>query len=47
MTVLPGSYLAREAHGTNPGRGRIRIALVAPLTECADGVDRILALAGD
>ena len=47
VTVLPGSYLAREAHGTNPGRGRVRIALVAPLTECADGVDRILALAGD
>ena len=29
VTVLPGSYLARDAHGTNPGRNRIRIALVA------------------
>src|SRR6202011_3942830 len=25
ITVLPGSYLARAAHGTNPGAGRIRI----------------------
>ena len=45
VTVLPGSYLAREARGTNPGRGRIRIALVAPQDECAEAVDRILALA--
>jgi N-succinyldiaminopimelate aminotransferase len=29
VTVLPGSYLARDAHGTNPGRDFIRIALVA------------------
>jgi N-succinyldiaminopimelate aminotransferase len=29
VTVLPGSYLAREAHGVNPGRNRIRMALVA------------------
>ena len=29
VTVLPGSYIARDAHGINPGRGRIRIALVA------------------
>ena len=25
----PGSYLARDAHGINPGRGYVRIALVA------------------
>src|SRR5690606_7212149 len=41
VTVLPGSYLAREAHGTNPGTNRVRIALVAPLDECAEGARRI------
>lgn len=46
VTVLPGSYLARDAHGANPGRGRVRIALVASLAECAEAVDRIVALAG-
>ncbi len=45
VTVLPGSYLAREAHGEHPGRGRVRIALVADLAECTEGVGRILALA--
>ena len=29
VAVLPGSYLAREAKGVNPGQGRIRMALVA------------------
>lgn len=29
VTVLPGSYLARDSQGSNPGRGRIRMALVA------------------
>jgi len=43
VSVLPGSYLGREAHGANPGRGRVRIALVAPLAECAEAVDRIVA----
>jgi N-succinyldiaminopimelate aminotransferase len=47
VTVLPGSYFARDAHGTNPGRGRIRIALVASADECAEGIDRIVALARD
>ena len=42
VTVLPGSYIAREAHGVNPGRGRIRIALVADEAECAEGIDRIV-----
>jgi N-succinyldiaminopimelate aminotransferase len=45
VTVLPGSYIARDAHGINPGRGRIRIALVAGEAECAEGVDRIVRLA--
>lgn len=41
VTVLPGSYLAREAHGVNPGHGRIRIALVAPLAQCVEAAGRI------
>jgi N-succinyldiaminopimelate aminotransferase len=31
VTVLPGRYLAREAHGVNPGGGYVRMALVADL----------------
>ena len=45
VKVLPGSFLAREAHGTNPGRGYIRIALVAARDECAEAVDRIVTFA--
>jgi N-succinyldiaminopimelate aminotransferase len=45
VTVLPGSYLARDAHGRNPGRNRARIALVADAAECAEAVDRIVVFA--
>jgi N-succinyldiaminopimelate aminotransferase len=41
VLLLPGSYLARSAHGVNPGAGRVRIALVAPLNECIEGAARI------
>ncbi len=41
VTVLPGSYLARDAHGINPGQNFIRIALVASLEECLDAAERI------
>jgi len=41
VAVLPGSFLAREAHGTNPGRNHVRVALVAPFAECIEGIDRI------
>lgn len=41
VTVLPGSYLSREAHGLNPGRNHVRMALVAPLDECVDAAHRI------
>jgi N-succinyldiaminopimelate aminotransferase len=41
VSVLPGSFLAREAHGVNPGASRIRIALVAPTDECAEAARRI------
>jgi N-succinyldiaminopimelate aminotransferase len=45
VTVLPGSFLARDAHGSNPGRNRIRIALVASEVECAEAIGRIVAFA--
>ncbi|MEX8506451.1 succinyldiaminopimelate transaminase [Leptothrix ochracea] len=41
VTVLPGSYLAREAHGLNPGAGRVRMALVASVDECLEAAQRI------
>ena len=41
VTVLPGSFLAREAHGINPGRGFVRLALVASLQECLEAAARI------
>ncbi len=42
VTVLPGSYLAREANGLNPGAGRIRMALVAQTEECVEAAERIV-----
>ena len=44
ITVLPGSLLAREAHGINPGAGFIRLALVASLDECVEAAKRIQQL---
>ncbi|MGZ5091603.1 MAG: succinyldiaminopimelate transaminase [Burkholderiales bacterium] len=41
VSVLPGSYLARDAHGVNPGTNRVRIALVASTEECAEAARRI------
>ena len=41
VTVLPGSFLAREAQGTNPGRNHIRLALVAPIDECVEAARRL------
>jgi N-succinyldiaminopimelate aminotransferase len=41
VVVLPGSYLAREAGGINPGANFIRIALVAPHEECLEAARRI------
>ena len=43
VTVVPGSYLAREARGVNPGRGFIRVALVAPVEECVEAAQRLKA----
>jgi N-succinyldiaminopimelate aminotransferase len=41
--LLPGSFVAREAGGMNPGRRRVRLALVATQAECAEAVDRLVA----
>ncbi len=43
VTVLPGSYLARESSGINPGAGFVRIALVAETAECVEAAERIIA----
>ncbi|MDR7095439.1 succinyldiaminopimelate transaminase [Hydrogenophaga laconesensis] len=43
VTVLPGSYLARETGGMNPGNGRVRMALVAEPGECLEAARRIHA----
>ena len=43
VTVLPGRYLARTAHGVNPGYGYVRIALVPDTAECVEAVSRIAA----
>ena len=43
VAVLPGSLLARKAHGINPGAGRIRLALVADADECLEAAKRIVA----
>ncbi len=41
VMVLPGSFLARETSGGNPGSHRVRIALVAPYEECVEAAHRI------
>ncbi len=43
VQVLPGSLLARAVDGHNPGQGRIRMALVAPVDECLEAAHRIAA----
>ncbi len=41
VTVLPGRFISRDTGSTNPGRDRVRMALVAPLQECVDAAQRI------
>ena len=41
LTILPGSYLARDSRAGNPGKGRVRISLVAPVEECVIAAQRI------
>jgi N-succinyldiaminopimelate aminotransferase len=45
VLALPGSFLAREVDGVNPGAGRIRIALVPPLADCVEAIERMVACA--
>ena len=46
VTVLPGSYLARDAANANPGRGFVRIALVDTLDACVEAAKRIVRFTG-
>jgi N-succinyldiaminopimelate aminotransferase len=41
VTTLPGSYIARDTPYGNPGRGRVRISLVATVDECVEAAERI------
>jgi N-succinyldiaminopimelate aminotransferase len=41
VTVLPGSYISREAHGAIPGRGFVRMALVSSVEETLEAAERI------
>jgi len=41
VLVLPGSLLARECNGINPGKNHVRVALVAPLAECVEAAHRM------
>ncbi|MBI1421980.1 MAG: succinyldiaminopimelate transaminase [Gammaproteobacteria bacterium] len=41
ITVLPGRYLSRDAHGENPGANYIRMALVADLAQCEEAALRL------
>ena len=45
VLVLPGSYLARTVRGVNPGAHHVRIALVPPLAECVEAMERIARFA--
>jgi N-succinyldiaminopimelate aminotransferase len=45
VLVLPGSFLARDAHGENPGKNYLRVALVAPIEECVEAARRIMQFA--
>ncbi len=46
VLVLPGTFLARDAHGENPGKNHVRIALVAAFDECVEAASRIGRFAG-
>jgi N-succinyldiaminopimelate aminotransferase len=44
VLVLPGQFLARDVGPENPGRNRIRIALVADQAQCVSAALRICAV---
>ena len=41
VRVLPGAYLSRDVGGQNPGKGYIRVALVAPKAETQRGLTQL------
>lgn len=41
VRVLPGAYLGRDANGDNPGRGYVRVAMVAPQADMEHGLIRL------
>ena len=43
ITVLSGSYIARDAHGANPGKGFVRMALVSTVEDAVEAADRMHA----
>jgi N-succinyldiaminopimelate aminotransferase len=45
VLALPGSYLARDAGAGNPGRDHVRVALVAPLDQCVEAIERMTRFA--
>jgi N-succinyldiaminopimelate aminotransferase len=45
ITVLPGSFLGREAHGINPGSNYARLALVHSLDDCEEAAKRVAEFA--
>jgi N-succinyldiaminopimelate aminotransferase len=45
VLALPGSYLARDGASGNPGKNHVRMALVAPLGECVEGIERTMQFA--
>ena len=47
VTVLPGSFLARDAAGVNPGKGFVRIALVDSLHACVEAAKRMARFVGE
>ncbi len=44
VKALPGSYLSRERDGMNPGKGYVRLALVASEAEVLEAAHRIATL---
>ncbi len=44
ITALPGTYLGRTVTGRNPGKGYLRMALVASVEDCLEAATRVVAL---
>lgn len=47
VIVVPGSFLSRATESGDPGAGRVRISLVAPLDDCLAATERLLDFLGD